>query len=176
MAGSLHHTRSRCTFKYSLFMIACLYATCRFNHQLKRSHNNITETDHINNKTSKRITNSITSHYMYSPIWTFIAQLKCLRSNSSTGLPTTPPPYKPRSNKTATTFTLLLCIILSGDIQLNPGPISEDTDNLTTNHVDPILLNSLIDRTNTNDTSQTYDITFGPNPQNTSNETHLMQS
>ncbi|KAK2157011.1 hypothetical protein NP493_1918g00001 [Ridgeia piscesae] len=168
MAGSLHNTRSRCTFKYSLFMIACLYATCRLNHQLKGSHNNITETDHIDNKTSKGNTNSITSHYIYSPIWKTIAQLKCLRSNSSTRLPTTPPPYRPRSNKTATTFTLLLCIILSGDIQLNPGPISEDTEILTTNHVDPTRSNSLIDRTNTNDTSQTYDLTFGPNRQNTS--------
>ena len=132
MAGSLHQTRSRCTFKYSLFMIACLYTTCRFNHQQKRSHNNITETNHINNitetnhinnitetnhinnKTSKGNTNSITSHYIYSPIWKTIAQLKCLRSNSSTGLPTTPP------------------------------------------------------NTNTNDTSQTYDLTFVPNPQNIS--------
>jgi exonuclease III len=61
-----------------------------------------------------------------------------------------------------------LCIILSGDIQLNPGPISKDTEILTTNHVDPTRSNSLIDRTNTNDTSQTYDLTFGPNPQNTS--------
>ncbi|KAK2174810.1 hypothetical protein NP493_776g01052 [Ridgeia piscesae] len=187
MAGSLHHTCSRCTFKYSLFMVACLYATCRLNHQMKRSHNNITETDHINNKTSKGNTNSITSHNIYSPIWKTIAQLKCLRSNSSTGLiklPTTPPPYRPRSNKTVTTFTILLCIILSGDIQLNPGPISEDTEILTTNHADPTRLNSLIDRTNTNDTSQTYDLTIEPNPQNTStperskkpNETHLMQS
>ena len=62
MAGSLHNTRSRCTFKYSLFMIACLYATCRLNHQLKCSHNNITETDQIDNKTSKGNTNSITLH------------------------------------------------------------------------------------------------------------------
>ncbi|KAK2171933.1 hypothetical protein NP493_1014g01000 [Ridgeia piscesae] len=168
MAGSLHHTCSRCTFKYSLFMIACQYATCRLNHQLKRSHNNIPETDHINNKTSKGSTNVITSHYIYSPIWKTIAQLTCLRSHSSTELPTTPPPYRPRSNKTATTFTLLLCIILSGDIQLNPGPISEDAEILTTNHVDPTRHNSLIDRTNTNDTSQTYDLTFGPNPKNTS--------
>ena len=114
MAGSLHQTRSRCTFKYSLFMIACLYATCRLNHQLKRSHNNITKTNHKNNKTSKGNTNSITSHYIYSPIWKTTAQLKCLRSNSSTGLPTTPP------------------------------------------------------NTNTNDTSQTYDLTFVPNPQNIS--------
>ena len=83
----------------------------------------------------------------------------------STGLPTTPPPYRPRSNKTASTFTLLLCIILSGDIQLNPSPISEIQ---TTNHVDPTQLNSLIDRTNTNNTSQTSDLTFGSNPQNTS--------
>ena len=114
MAGSLHQTRSWCTFKYSLFMIACLYTTCRLNHQLKRSHNNITKTNHINNKTSKGNINSITSHYIYSPIWKTIAQLKCLRSNSSTGLPTTPP------------------------------------------------------NTNTNDTSQTYDLTFVPNPQNIS--------
>ncbi|KAK2140437.1 hypothetical protein NP493_5789g00003 [Ridgeia piscesae] len=184
MAGSLHNTHSRCTFKYSLFMIACLYATCRLNHQLKCSHNNITETDHIDNKTSKGNTNSITSHYIYSPIWNTIAQLKCLRSNSSTRLSTTPPPYRPRSNKTATTFTLLLCIILSGDIQLNPGPISKDTEILTTNHVDPTRSNSLIDRTNTNDTSQTYDLTFGPNPKilqplnvaRKPNETHLTQS
>jgi hypothetical protein len=61
-----------------------------------------------------------------------------------------------------------LCIILSGDIQLNPGPISKDTEILTTNHVDPTRSNSLIDRTNTNDTSQTYDLTFVPNPQNIS--------
>ena len=168
MAGSLQHTRSRCTFKYSLFMSACLYATCILNHQLKTSHNNISETDHINNKTSKGNTNSITSHYVYSPILKIIAQLKCLRSNSSTGLLTTPLPHRPRSNKTPTTFTLLLCIILSGDIQLNPGPISEDTEIPTSNHVDPTRLNSLIDRTNTNDTSQTYDLTFGPNLQNTS--------
>ena len=91
-----------------------------------------------------------------------------LRSNSSTGLFTPPLPHRPRSNKTATTFTLLLCIILSGDIQLNPGPISEDTEIPTSNHVDPTRLNSIIDRTNTNDTSQTYDLTFGPNLQNTS--------
>ena len=58
-----------------------------------------------------------------------------------------------------------MCIILSGDIQLNPGPISEIQ---TTNHVDSTQLNSLIDRTNTNNTSQTSDLTFGPNPQNTS--------
>ncbi|KAK2176218.1 hypothetical protein NP493_675g02000 [Ridgeia piscesae] len=151
-------------------MIVCLYATCRLNHQLKHSHNNITETDHIDYKTSKENTISITSHYIYSPIWKTIAQLKCLRSNSSTRLPTTPPPYRPRSNKTATTFTLLLCIILSGDIQLNPGPISEDTEILTTNHVDPTRLNSLIDRTN--NTSQTYELTFGPNPQYTSTPEH----
>ena len=50
-------------------------------------------------------------------------------------------------------------------MQLNPGPISEATEIPTTNHVEPTRLNSLlIDRTNTNDTSQT----FGPNPKNTS--------
>ena len=115
-------SHSRCIFKYSRFMLACLHITSRLNHELKSFHSNTTEIDYVNNK-ARIDTNSITTYYLYSPIWKTIAQLKCLRSNSSTGLLITPPSYKPRSNnKTATKFTVLLCIILSGDIQLNPGP------------------------------------------------------
>ena len=114
-------SHSRCIFKYSLFMFACLHIISRLNHEMKSFHNNTTETVYVNNK-ARKDTNSITTYYLYSPIWKTIAQLKCLKSNSSTGLLITPPPYKPKSNKTATKFTVLLCIILSGDIQLNPGP------------------------------------------------------
>ena len=104
MASSLHHhTHSRCILKYSLFMFACLHITSIFNYELKSFHSN-------------------TTYYLYSPIWKNIAQLKCLRSNSSTGLLITPTPHKLRSNTTATKFTVRLCIILSGDIQINPGP------------------------------------------------------
>ena len=80
----------------------------------------------------------------------------------------TPPPHRPRSNKTATTFTLLLCIILSGDVQLNPRPSPEDIEISTANSFDPVRFNSLIDKTNTNDTYQNCDLTFGPNSQNAS--------
>ena len=117
-AGDMASSHSRCIFKYSLFLLACRNITPRLNHELK---SNTTEIDYVNNK-ARKDTNSITTYYLYSPIWKTFAQLKRLRSNSSTGLLITPSPYKHRSNKTATTFTVLLCIILSGDIQLNPGP------------------------------------------------------
>ena len=107
-------SHSRCIFKYSLFMLACLHIISRLNHEMK-------EIDYVNSK-ARKDTYSTTTYYLYNPTWKTIAQPKCLRSNTSTGLLITPRPYKPRSNKTATNFTVLLCIILSGDIQLNPGP------------------------------------------------------
>ena len=111
-------SHSRYIFKYALFLLACLHTTSRLNHELK---SNTIEIDYVNN-IARKDTNSIPIYYLYSPIWKTIAQLKCLISNSSTGLLIIPPPHKPRLNKTATHFTVLLCIILSGDIQLNPGP------------------------------------------------------
>ena len=66
-------------------------------------------------------THSLSQHITCTPLSGKLSR-RCLRSNGSTDLLITPPPYKPRSNKTATNFTVLVCIILSGDIQLNPSP------------------------------------------------------
>ena len=100
-------------------MLPCLHITSRLNHELKSFHSNTTEIDYVNNKPEK--TQSLPQHITCTALSGKLSR-RCLRSNGSTGLLITPPPYKPRSNKTATKFTGLVCIILSGDIQLNTGP------------------------------------------------------
>ena len=66
MASSLHHIHSRCIFKYSLFMLACLRITSRLNHELKSFHSNTTEINYVNNKATK--TNSIVQHITYTAL------------------------------------------------------------------------------------------------------------
>lgn len=122
MAGSVRHTPTRCTFRCTLFMVLCLQITFRLlndpNFKKFESFQSNTNETYVNAKARQDI-HSVTSYYIYSPIWKTIAQLKCLKSSTSTGLLITPLPYKPR---TTTKFSILLCIMLSGDVQLNPGP------------------------------------------------------
>ena len=129
---------------FKIFSVHACMSVRHLNDQLKSIHNNITEADYINSK-ARKDTNYITTYYIYSPIWGTIAQLNVAH-------PTVPLNYislnyhvDPGKKKTATKFTLLLCIILSGDVQLNPGPFSEDTETSTAVSFDPLLINSFID-------------------------------
>ena len=102
-------------------MLACLHITSRLNHELKSFHSNTTEIDYVNNKARKKHT----FYHNILPVQPYLENYRTAQMSQIqyfhwfTDHPTT---YKPRSNKTATKVTVLLCIILSGDIQLNPGP------------------------------------------------------